>query len=415
MAQNATRITARAIKPYTATLVRLGRADDPSTRPSSSAIQRRTLSTRRSSHVGPAMLRNSGRARIARSGARAADTSAGGFWYADACDRATRSRARIAARVAGSGCRSHVSRSLRSQIAEIVHVRPGAVTTLAGDPTQTGSTDGVGGAARFDYPTGVAVDQAGNLFVVDQNNATIRMLKPVVSGNGTTWDVSTIAGIPGTQGHDDGPLGTATFYSPYGIAVDANGNVYVSDPGNHTIRLLTPSTVNNATTWTVSTLAGKGVDGGFHDGPGASATFSAPMGLALDNGGNLYVADADNQAIRMLSPTTQGTNTTWMVSRLVIAGEDLSSPTMAYPTAVAADGFGRLYVADQSNGAIFMLAPAASGINWVQTGVVGSSGHNSMVISGPLPGGLFNPTGIALDPTTGNLIVTVPAAVMKVQ
>jgi uncharacterized repeat protein (TIGR01451 family) len=130
----------------------------------------------------------------------------------------------------------------------------------------------VGSAARFAAPWGVAVDALGNVYVADSYNSTIRQITPA-------GVVSTLAGQ------------AARFAAPFGVAVDALGNVYVADTQNHTIRKITPGGV-------VSTLAGLAGVYGSDDGSGSAARFDLPFGVAVDSSGNLYVADYYNYAIR---------------------------------------------------------------------------------------------------------------------
>jgi sugar lactone lactonase YvrE len=171
-------------------------------------------------------------------------------------------------------------------VAENTHVRKvtqsGVVTTLAGS-TQ-GYQDGNGNSAKFNYLTGVAVDSSFNLYVTDYTNHRIRKITP-------EGIVSTLAGAD-TSGIVNGNGASAKFYNPFGIAVDAYGNVYVADSNNNDIRLIAPN-------GDVSTLAGTGSQGNV-DGNGINAKFNTPMGVAVDSSGNVYVADHGNSLVRKI-------------------------------------------------------------------------------------------------------------------
>ena len=180
--------------------------------------------------------------------------------------------------VDGSG-NVYVADSMNYTIRKITPA--GVVSTLAGWPGSSGSTDGTGSAARFDYPTGVAVDGSGNVYVADTDNYTIRKITPA-------GVVSTLAGLAGTSGSADGTGSAARFDWPHGVAVDGSGNVYVADTGNYTIRMITPAGV-------VSTLAGTAGSSGSADGTGSAARFNYPYGVAVDGSGNVYVADCMQQ------------------------------------------------------------------------------------------------------------------------
>jgi len=159
----------------------------------------------------------------------------------------------------------------------------GMVSTIAGSGAE-GSSDGIGAAASFYNPTGVAVDASGNVYIADTKNNKIR--KITLGGI-----VSTFAGS-GIQGSADGSGTAAQFYGPQGVAVDASGNVYVADSGNNKIRKITPA-------GDVSTWAGSGTQGS-DDGTSAAASFYKPTGIAVDASGNLYVADSVNNKIRKI-------------------------------------------------------------------------------------------------------------------
>jgi sugar lactone lactonase YvrE len=161
----------------------------------------------------------------------------------------------------------------------------GTVTTLAGN-ANPGSNDGTGAAASFYNPTGVALDASGNLYVADFLNNLIRKVAP----GGV---VTTIAGNTQT-GSTNGADTTATFYFPNSVAVDASGDVFVADDFNNLIRQISPS-------GQVTTVAGSGLAGSLN-GTGTAASFNDPDGITLDASGNLYVADANNNLIRKITP-----------------------------------------------------------------------------------------------------------------
>ena len=161
----------------------------------------------------------------------------------------------------------------------------GGVTTLAGQLGSPGTNDGTGTAARFNLPLGVAVDSAGNVYVADTYNETIRK----VTASGV---VSTLAGMPGVSGGVDGTGSVARFDFPSGVAVDSATNVYVADTDNDTIRRVTPAGV-------VTTLGGLLGNAGSTDAAGNGARFNNPQGVAASaNGISIYVADSGNCTIR---------------------------------------------------------------------------------------------------------------------
>jgi len=233
----------------------------------------------------------------------------------------------------------YVADSANDQIRKITPT--GVISTLAGSKTR-GNTDGTGSAASFNYPYGVAVDSNGNVYVVDNGNHGIRKIT-------SAGVVTTLAGS-GTKGNADGTGSAASFYSPAGLAVDSNGNVYVADTGNNAIRKITPAGVVTTLAGVVTTLGGISTPGNT-DGTGSAATFNYPYGVAVDSNGNIYVADNGNHLIRKVTPA--GVVTTLAGSSTAGSSDGLgSAASFATPYGVAVDSNGNVYVADRDGSAI---------------------------------------------------------------
>jgi gliding motility-associated-like protein len=164
----------------------------------------------------------------------------------------------------------------------------GDVTTLAGTGT-FGVTNGATNIAQFGFPSGIAVNGDGSIiYVCDRMTNTIRKIE-----NGL---VTTVAGVVFSPGSTDGPAASARFDHPYSLALDRNGNLYIADEFNNKIRLLTPAGV-------VSTFAGDGTTGS-SNGTSSNASFNAPWGVCVDPNGDVYVGDANNFTIRKISQGT---------------------------------------------------------------------------------------------------------------
>lgn len=262
------------------------------------------------------------------------------------------------------------------------------VSTIAGQTGIWGSANGAGTNAQFNAPYGVAVDANDNVYVADTGNDLIRWLKPT----GSNWIVSTIAGQALVTGHTDGA--SALFKFPMGIAVDGSGYLYVTDEGNHNIRRLIPSGLN----WVVSTISGTG-NYGTNDGTNITAAFGQPYGITLDHSGSVYVVDEYNQTIRLITPAGQN----WIVSTIAGNGAGSSdgmgrSAKFRLPSGIAAGPDGNVYVADTGNGTIRSLTLV--GTNWLVSTVAGIAGNHGSVDGAGTNALLNAPFGIALDAQT---------------
>ena len=262
----------------------------------------------------------------------------------------------------------------------------GVVTTLAGAAGQTGDADGSGSSARFAYPLGIAVDTAGNIYVADNENSTIRKVTPAGS-------VSTLAGYAGSNGTTDGQGSSAQFNHPNAVAVDGAGFVYVIDTSNQTVREVSPG-------GTVSTLAGTPGQGGSADGTGAAASFFYPGGIAATSAGVVYIADTGNHTLRAMN--SPGVVTTLAGSPPHEGNADAtgSQALFKYPYGVAVDGSGHVYVADSGNNTIRVVTTAG-----VVTTLAGAGGVPAGSADGVGSAARFNnPAGVAVD-ASGNVFV----------
>jgi PKD repeat protein/sugar lactone lactonase YvrE len=262
----------------------------------------------------------------------------------------------------------------------------GVVTTLAGMAGQAGSNDGQGAAARFSNPAGIAVDSSGTIYVADTGNNTIRLITPARL-------VSTLAGQAGVDGSNDGSGSGAHFSGPLGVAVDGSGLVYVADTGNNTIRTITALGV-------VNTLAGDvGSAPGYSDDTGTAAQFDTPSGLVVDGSGNVYVADTGNSVIRMIG--AGAVVTTFAGTAGSTGSMDGSSGVALFntPVSIARDSSGNLYVADQLNENIRKLSAAGT----VST-LAGNAGSVGFADGSGAAARFGDPSGIAVD-STGTVYV----------
>ena len=261
---------------------------------------------------------------------------------------------------------------------EIRMITPaGVVSTIAGSTTP-GIGNGIGTAAHFNRPGGVAVDHTGSVYVGDTNNHAIRK----IAFDGT---VSTFAGITGSSGTANGNGTSARFKNPNGIAFDSADNLYVADTQNHAIRKITPA-------GDVTTFAGIIGSAGNEEGPRGVARFNFPRSVAVDSAGNVYVADLFNYRIRKITPLG---DTTTLAGAGTIGSADGTGGTAKFWEAygVGVDAAGNVYVADTANDLIRKITP---------TGVVTTLGgaiNQGDGANGTGSAAHFNsPYGVVLDP-----------------
>lgn len=220
----------------------------------------------------------------------------------------------------------------------------GVVTTIAG--STSGFADGNVSTALFDYPEGIAVDATGIIYVADAVNQRIRKI-------GLDGVVTTLAGN-GSFGYVDGVGSSAQFKTPSGIAIDASGNVYVSEKQNHCIRKIT-------STGFVSTLAGNGMSG-FVNGTGSAARFSNPFGVTVDASGNVFVADANNNRIRKITDTGIVTTIAGSVQGYLDAVG--TAAKFYYPIGVCISNDGTIFVGESGNSLVRKITTTLTSVNY---------------------------------------------------
>ncbi|HEY9900478.1 MAG TPA: hypothetical protein V6D00_14980 [Pantanalinema sp.] len=299
----------------------------------------------------------------------------------------------------------------------------GTLGTLVGSGGTGFSPNGTSAAsALLNQPTGVVMDASGSVLFVERANHSVRMV-PKVPGTyfGVAMDagrVYTVAGdgSPGNSG-DGGPATAARLQYPTGLALDPLGSLYIADTTNNKIRRVNPS-------GTITTFAGNGVAGPCTDGyPATSAQLSGPSGVAVDASGNLYIADSGNHLVCMV-PVAAGSyfgksmaaNSLYKIAGTGIGGFDGdgmpgTSTRLAYPTAVALNSWGDLVVADTMNHRVRLL-PAVAGNRYGQglaadamatIAGTGTAGFNADFIAG-MSAQLANPSAVAID-SAGNVLI----------
>lgn len=247
----------------------------------------------------------------------------------------------------------------------------GVVSTFAGSGIG-GFADGIASVAQFNGIDGLAVDTAGNVYVADTNNHRIRK----ISAAGV---VSTLAGS--TQGYANGTGTAARFNNPSGVAVDAAGNVFVTDTYNYRIRKITPAGV-------VSTLAGSGI-AGFANGSGTAAQFNKTYGIAVNDTGSIFVADALNHRVRKI--TASGVVTTFAGSVYGYANGNGTAAKFSYPYGITVDATDNVYVTDAEDNRIRKITIAGMVSTLAGSGIGGFADGIGTTAQ------FINPCGVTVD------------------
>jgi sugar lactone lactonase YvrE len=254
------------------------------------------------------------------------------------------------------------------------------ISTVAGTGIHGYDGEGIATSKMLGWPMGVAVDSAGNLYIADRDNHRIRKVDS--AGN-----ITTVAGT-GTMGYDGEGVATSKMLStPSGVAVDSTGNLYIADMDNHRIRKV--DSAGNMTT-----IAGTGTAGYDDEGVATSKMLNSPAGVAVDNAGNLYIADMDNKRIRKVDSTGNMTTVAGPYFKVC----NICSFSGLTPSGVAVDSVSNLFIADQFNYRIDKVDSVGNITIVAGTGTPGYNGEGIATLK------KLTPSGVAVD-SAGNLFI----------
>ena len=252
----------------------------------------------------------------------------------------------------------------------------GIITTVAGNGTQGFSGDGgPATSSQLNYPVAVAVDGSGNLFIADRQNNRIRMVN-------SAGIISTIAGSTSGFSGDGGPAVSAQISDPRGIAIDSTGNLFIADSGNNRIRMINPAGI-------ITTFAGGAAGFSGDGGAATSAQLALPVDVAADAAGNIFIADRGNYRVRTVNAARVITTAAGRTDD----GGPASSAQLNYPNVVAADRAGNLYIADTDSQRVRKVTTTGMISTIAGNGAQGFSGDG-----GPAASAQLNyPAGVTVD------------------
>jgi hypothetical protein len=269
----------------------------------------------------------------------------------------------------------------------------GTITTVAGNGTAGYSGDGgPATAAQLSSPRGVAIDASGNLYIGDTANNCVRKVN-------TFGTITTVAGN-GTAGYsgDGGPATAAQLNAPHGIAIDSSGNLVIADQTNECVRKV------NATTGTITTVAGNGTAGySGNGGPATAAQLHTPAAVAVDSSGNTYIADQANDGVRRVDATTGIITTVAGNGTAGYSGDGgpATAAQLSSPRGVATDASGNLYIGDAANNCVRKVDTFGTITTVAGNGIAGYSGDGGPATAAQLS----SPRGVVLDSLGYNLYV----------
>jgi sugar lactone lactonase YvrE/outer membrane lipoprotein-sorting protein len=249
--------------------------------------------------------------------------------------------------------------------------------------------DGLATAAQLNAPIGMAVDSSGNLYIADSGNGRIRKVTPA-------GIIITVAGSANPDYVRDGGLAIAAHFDlPISVAVDSAGNLYIADRGNNRIRKVTPE-------GKISTVAGNGTSGYSGDGgPATEAGLASPHCVAVNSAGNLYIADRGNNRIRKVTAAGIISTVAGGAFSLFADGGLATAAQLNAPIGMAVDSSGNLYIADSANSRIRKVTSAGIISTVAGNGTRGSGGDGGLATAAQLA---FGPSGLAVD-SAGNLYI----------